>query len=435
MAAPAPGHRAVLRRLVGVGFVRDAAFTGGTQILHALGAMIGGIMVARTVGPTGTGTISVVVALASTAVLLASLGVHQSSIYFLGRPGSDRDAVMSNAIVFGLVGGAVAAGGLAVSGVLFRRQLLDRISIGLFLLYVAAVPFSYFTEFARRLVLGSGRVGMYSSPDIIEGIGLVVGTGAVLLAFGTRLTPLIGVRVAIEVAIATSMGVYLWRSVHFAFRPSRPLLRDQLAYGLRTYTGSLLWVVLLQSDLILCNGFLGSGQAGVYSVAVSLGLPVTLLAGVIGTLTFQRTAADPSRDSRVANANRVMRLLIPITILCAAGLAVASGFLVDLLYGPAFRGSVSALVLLLPGLCALTVETVLMNFMAAEGSPSIIYRAPLVGVVFNLAANLVVIPRWGIDGAAVTSTLGYLLVLVLVIRFYLTWTGSRARDLVAPVRG
>ena len=41
-----------------------------------------------------------------------------------------------------------------------------------------------------------------------------------------------------------------------------------------------------------------------------------------------------------------------------------------------------------------------MNFVAAEGSPSIIYRAPLFGVVFNLGANLLVIPRWGIDGAA-----------------------------------
>jgi O-antigen/teichoic acid export membrane protein len=435
VAAPTSGQRLRVRRLSQVGFVRDVALTGGTQLLHALGAMVAGIMVARTIGPAGTGTISVVVALGSIAVLLGGLGVHQSSIYFMTRPGADGDAVISNAVAFGLVGGVGAAGALALAGVVFRHQLLDRISIGIFLLYVVAVPFTYFTEFARRLVLGRGRVGMYTSPDIIEGVGLVVGTAAALLAFGTRLIPLIAVRVAIEATTALALGVYVLRSIHFAFRPSRGLLRRQLHYGLRTYTGSLLWVVLLQSDLILCNSFLGSGQAGVYSVAVSLGLPVTLLAAVIGTLVFQRAAGDPSRVSRVANTNRVIRLLIPLTLLCAAVLALASGQLVALLYGPQFSGSVSALVLLLPGLCALTVETIMMNFLAAEGSPSIMYRAPLIGVVFNLGVNLVVIPRWGIDGAAVTSSLGYGLVFVLVLRFYLTWTGSRARDLVAPTAG
>lgn len=431
MATPASGQRLRLDRLRRVGFVRDAAFTGGTQILHALGAMAAGIIVARTIGPTGTGTLSVVVALGSMAVLLATFGVHQSSIYFLGRPGIDRDAVTSNAIVFGLAGGGAAAAGLAMAGLLFRHQLLAHISVGIFLLYVVAVPFSYFTEFARRVVLGNGRIGMYSSPDIIEGIGLVLGTAAALLIFGRRLVPLVGVRVLIEVTIAAAMAVYTYRAISFAWRPSRALLREQVAYGLRTYVGSLLWVVLLQSDLILCNAFLGSGQTGIYSVAVSLGLPVTLLAGVIGTLTFQRAAADPSRASRVANANRVVRLLLPLTVACAGVLAAVCGWLVDLLYGSAFRGSVTPLLLLLPGLCALTVETVLMNFMAAEGSPSIIYRAPLVGVVFNLGANLLVIPRWGIEGAAVTSTIGYLIVFALVLRFYLAWTGTRPRALVS----
>ncbi|MFN2628823.1 MAG: hypothetical protein ABR569_09340, partial [Gaiellaceae bacterium] len=170
MAAPAPSHRLRISRLRQVGFVRDAAFTGGTQILHALGAMVAGIMVARSLGPTGTGTISVVVTLGSMAILLASLGVHQSSIYFLGRPGVDRDAVMANAAVFGLAGGVAAAGGLAVVGVLFHRQLLDQISIGIFLLYVVAVPFSYFTQFAQRIALGNGRIGMYAAPDLVEGV-------------------------------------------------------------------------------------------------------------------------------------------------------------------------------------------------------------------------------------------------------------------------
>jgi O-antigen/teichoic acid export membrane protein len=76
---------------------------------------------------------------------------------------------------------------------------------------------------------------------------------------------------------------------------------------------------------------------------------------------------------------------------------------------------------------------VIMNFLGGEGNPPIVVWAPLVGLVLNLGANLFVIPRWGIEGAAVTSSIGYGLVLILVLVYHLRSSGSRVRD-VALVR-
>jgi O-antigen/teichoic acid export membrane protein len=419
-----------VRRLFRIRFIREVAVSGGAQIAYAASAMVGGILVARVLGPDGRGALSVLTALGAMAVLLASLGLHTSGIYFIGRFADERDSVISNNTITAVVGGIVTAVGVLALSVAFHDQLLNGISLGLLVVFLPWIPFNYFNEFGCRIALGLGSVMLMNLPILIGSIGLVAGTAAVLAIFGDHLVPLLILRVGIEAAGAIALFIGLRRLGRFPFRPSLKLFRRQLNYGLRNYTSSLLWMFLLQSDILLCNHFLGKSETGVYSVAVSAGLPVTVLAAAIGTLTFQRVSADDNPENRAANTNRVLRVLFPLVVLGSAVIAGAAPWVVPFIYGSDFSGAVSALIIILPGLVALTLETVVMNFLAGEGSPSIIYKAPFAALVVNVVANLFVIPRWGIDGASATSSVCYILVLVVVLRFYMQRTNSTLRDVL-----
>jgi O-antigen/teichoic acid export membrane protein len=419
-----------LRRLLSVRFIRDAAVSTGAQVSMNVAAMLGGVLVARVLGPEGRGTLAVLTALGAMAVLLASLGLQTSSIYFMGRFKDDRDTIVINNTLVGLIGGLVTAGLLVLAGLALHDVLLPGIPIYLFLLYALCIPFNYFSDFASRTALGLGKVFLMNTAPLTGGVGLLIGTAGVLAVFGAHIAPLIVLRVLIEVVTATILFVSIFRATGLTGRPSRVLLRRQLHYGLRNYASSLMWLFLLQSDVVLCNHFLGTGPTGVYSVAAALGLTVTILGAPIGTLVFQRVAAEEDPAVRASNTNYTMRLLVPVIGVSAVLIAAASPWLVPIVYGEEFRGAVTALLLLLPGLIALTLETVLMNFLAGDGSPSIVYRAPILGLVVNVGANLFVIPRWGINGAAVTSSVGYLIVFFVVVRFYMRWTGSSLGDVL-----
>jgi O-antigen/teichoic acid export membrane protein len=419
-----------MRKLFRVGFVRDVALTGGVQAGQAVLAMAGGVIVARALGPSGRGTLSVLAALSSIAVLLGTFGFHQATLYFLGRRPEEREEIIANSMTVALVGGPVVGCALLVVGLLFREAVLQDTKSSLFFVFVLSVPFSYFTFFARRFGLGLKRVDIYNLPDIVQGISLFFGTGIVLLVFGPHVLPVVVLRVATEVGIALAVLVAVRRQIVVRVSASAALLRAKLAYGIRNYASAILWSILLQSDLVLCGHFLGNDEAGVYSVAVSLGYPVTLLGGVVGTLVFQRTSSEARTSNRIANTNRVVRLLTPLLALAAIGVGLAGAWLVPTIYGADFSGAVSALLLLLPGLVALSIETVVMSHLTGGGSPPIVFLAPLLGVTTNLAANIVVIPRWGIDGASVTSTIGYVIVLCVVIGYYRKVTRSNLRDML-----
>lgn len=423
-----------MRNPLRVGFVRDVALTGGAQFAQAFLALLAGVLVARYLGPSGRGTLSVLLALGSMAVLLGSFGLHFSAVYFLGRFKAEREGVVSNVVLAGITGGLVAGVTLAAAGTVFHRQLLHDIRPEIFFLYVLSVPLMYFNSFGRAIILGLARVRVYNVPVLIEGSGLLLGTAGALALFGSRLEPLVILRVVIELAIFALVFLYIIRSVRLRLRLSRELLRRQLGYGLKNYASSLGWLFLIQSDLILCNYFLGNGPTGVYSVAVSLGLPITMIASVVGTLTFQRVSADDDRTRRIANTNRTVRILVPTVTTLAVAVGVSAVWVVPFVFGAQFNAAANALILLLPGLVAISLELVMMNFLGGEGSPPIVYWAPIAGLVLNLGANLFVIPRWGIDGAAVTSSVAYGAVFALLLAYYLRWTGSRLRE-VLVLRG
>lgn len=416
-----------MRNPLRVRFVRHVAMTGGAQAVQATSAMIAGVVVARALGADAKGTLSVLTALGGMAVMLASLGVQLSGVYFLGRFKSERDAVLSNNLLVAVTGGLVTTVGLGAAGVVFHDALLPGIDQGLFLLFVCSVPFFYFNQFGRGLLLGLGRVGRYNLPEALNGGVILLGTVLAIALLGDHLGPLVALRVGVEVAIAVLVAVWLFRAARFRWHPSLAMLRRQLAYGLRNYASSLLWMFLLQSDIVLCNHFLGNSDTGIYSVAVSLGLPITMLAGVVGVLTFQRVSAEDSRPTRIAQTNRAARVLLPVAAVGIAGIGLVAQWLIPVVYGHRFEPAGVALLLLLPGFLAYSLEMVLMNFLAGEGSPLIIVWAPLVGLVLNVALNVVLIPAWGIDGASATSSLAYIVVLVLVTRYYVRSTGSRLR--------
>ncbi|HLI43602.1 MAG TPA: polysaccharide biosynthesis C-terminal domain-containing protein [Acidimicrobiales bacterium] len=415
-------------------FVRQTAVTSVMRVTSALTSMAAGIVVARELGAAGRGTLSVLVALGTVAVLFGSFGIHYSGIYFLGRLPDEIDRILSNMVVVSAVGGLLTAGVLTACVVGAHGVFLGAISFRLFLLFIAVVPCSYFNEFAQRALMGLGRTTAYVVPDLFEGPVLLTGTVASIVVFGPRLVPLVLLRVVVEVSQAVFLGAYLMHVRRFRFLPSFALLRRQVAYGLRNYAGSLLWLFLLRSDLVLCNHFLGRAKTGVYSVSASLVMPLNLLVATMSVLLFQRTSSEASREARIANTNRLVRMVVPLVVATAAVLAVVSHPLVRLLYGSAYSAAAPALVWLIPGVALVTIETLLASFLAGEGSPLVLVWAPLAGLVVNLGANLYAIPHFGIDGAAVTSTIGYALVFVVVTVYYCVSTGTSPRRLLVLKR-
>jgi len=98
--------------------------------------------------------------------------------------------------------------------------------------------------------------------------------------------------------------------------------------------------------------------------------------------------------------------------------AVVAAPAIELLFGPEFLPSADAFRLLLPGLLALSIYTVISSYFAATGMPLVAVAAPLAGLGTNIALDFILVPTAGAEGAAAAASIGYVVMLVAGVLGY-----------------
>jgi len=99
-----------------------------------------------------------------------------------------------------------------------------------------------------------------------------------------------------------------------------------------------------------------------------------------------------------------------------------------LLYGAAFSDVTVQLLILLPGVYLVGIESVLVQHLNAAGLPRAIPWSWVVTLVTNVILVFALVPRFGARGAAVASTLSYALIFVLVAHYFAADTGRPLSD-------
>jgi O-antigen/teichoic acid export membrane protein len=140
-----------------------------------------------------------------------------------------------------------------------------------------------------------------------------------------------------------------------------------------------------------------------------------MLPMVVGTILFPKLSAAPDLATRWTLVRRVLRVMVPATLVGLVVTHFAAGPLIRLAYGAAFDPSTAAVFWLLPGIGFYAVNTILMNFLASCGMPLVVVYSPFLALLVNVAANLWLVPSLGFVGAAVSSSLAYGLMLLMSI--------------------
>jgi O-antigen/teichoic acid export membrane protein len=198
-----------------------------------------------------------------------------------------------------------------------------------------------------------------------------------------------------------------------------------LAYGMKFYVSIMAGTIILRADLLIVNRFRGAAEAGVYGIASQFSFLLLMLPGVIATLLFPRVAA--TQDDRGEFAVLVTRHTTLVMLITCLG-AIALAYLLPFIYGANFGDATIQLLILLPGIFLMGLESVLVQHFTGTGLPAAIPWFWVVTVAFNIGLNLLVVPKFGARGAAVNSTLSYALIFLLVAVYFRMKTGRGAAE-------
>lgn len=385
------------RRVAGVFATRVARFGIG----FATSFLLAGILL-----PEGRGQYALLVLVPGMLNALGQLGLPSAMSFFAGR-GMRLDQLQRLGWALALGLSAVLIGGTILLLPILSRSVLQPVAGDLVLASLAAVPFQFATAFAGSTLIGRQRLRNYNLINVAQSalmlVGVVVLVGGLDLGVGGALVSYVSV--AILAAIATAWE--LARIVRSEPSDGPTVnLGGFVSYGLKIYPASVTGYFSYRADILVLGAMLGDAAAiGLYTFAVSLAELAFMVPDSVSTVFFPRVAGM-DRRSADALAPQMSRFTLLVTALAVIALVPAAWVATHVVL-PAYAESMPAFLVLLPGVMALSVSKVLAGYIGGLGLPLMVARASVTNLVVNLAANLLLIPVFGIIGAALASLISY----------------------------
>lgn len=195
------------------------------------------------------------------------------------------------------------------------------------------------------------------------------------------------------------------------------VVRRLLSFGVKGAVGNLLQFFNYRLDVFLVNGYLGAGPVGIYTVSTRLAELLWNLPSAVSFVIFPKAAASQGKAMNRFTP-RVVAATLALTGLGGLVLALVGPWIIRLVYSRHFMGAYQPMLVLLPGVVLVGGARVLVSEIAGRGHP--IYNSFNAGLalVLTLVGDILLIPRMGILGAALASTVSYAAVFFVALLFY-----------------
>jgi len=412
-------------------FTLDALTTFITRVcVFGLGFLIG-VINARVLGPSGKGTVALAVLVPTFASQFLRFGVDVANVYFLGSKKHALQAILGNSLMVVVATTMVAVPVYIICIPLISDTIAAGVEPSLLLLAGLLLPLSLLVGHLSPIFLGLQRVKKY---NFIALWGKVTAFFFIVVLVVVLSLGVVG---AIWATILASLLVVSWAlkelSKEVSVKPTlNPgLLKESISLGFRAYLGNVVQFFNYRLDMFVVNYFIGVANVGFYSTAVTGAELLWYIPQAVATILFPRTAATGVEEAKLFTP-KVCRNTFLITLIAALGLSIVSKPLILFIYGEAFAPSVIPLWLLMPGVVALSISKILTSDLAGRGLLQYGAYSSAISLVATIICDLVLIPRWGIAGAAVASSISYCIATLVVLFFYVRISGNGLAVVLIP---
>jgi len=408
------------------GFIGRATQALATSVAILTCNAITGIVLARSLQPTARGSLAAAILWPAFLSTLVAVGVADAITYRSSKHPQERGSLISTGLLLAAVSSAaaIAIGLLVLPRVLFHYGSETVTSSELFLLYV---PLYLSWQNLSAVLLGALQTADFNLARTLLVVVTAVGIVLLAVAHESSIRAVIAVYL---VANASTLGFVVWRVMRLepqGWRPSVRVGRAILSFGVRSHLGTVSGYTNEYADQAVVSVVLPAAQLAYYAIAVSIVAPMAQFGSSLGMMAMPSVASQGEVHTQATNLSRYTR----VTFALEAGLAIVVIAVVPLviaiLFGDAYEPAASSARILAVAAVFLGANRILSAGLRALNRPLTAGNASLLASVVTVAGLFILIPQFGIIGAAMVSLVAY-----AVVTVFMSWALYRVVG-VSPV--
>lgn len=395
----------------------------GTEIVLALATQV---LIARAVGAAGFGVVAQCLAVLYVLAVLCVFGFAETASRFVPVYLAQADPARIRRILhLGLAAAigvgalsAVTVAALARAGLVFTATPAIRTILPIF---AASLPWLATTQFIHGVFRGFGRAALklttYDLPIgalrvVAVAAAVALGWGVTGIAWGYTLTFCAGALLSLWV-----LHRHVWSLTDGGNGPIMGTQQEELSgFLIGLLLLDLVWIGMEHMDVLCLAWFRPATEVGWYRAGNQLARPLGLLVSAIAYLYVPAIAhhwAGGATERIRALYRRAVRWISWAGLPAAAILMCWSPWAARCLYGEAFVRSADITRILLIGYLAHCLTGPNGSTLIVLGRITFSVQAAALVLGVNLALNVLLIPTWGMYGAALASTAALVLLSVL----------------------
>lgn len=380
-------------------------------------ALLAELFIVNSLSPDVYGTLALAYAVVFSIGNIALLGVHEGvTRQFSATTDSDRriQIVIAGFILLLFSGIGTSLGLYALRyqlAQLLETQALPRFLV-LFLPYLLVFPLA---RVAFATLRGQKRTVKSVFARHIGGRGLAVCALVVFVILDRSLHGAFAYWIGFPTFTLAIALYFLWRTADrrevLNTLPDRSTFSTLWSFSWPLAIGSVIFLLLGRLDILMIGYFMEPSDVAYYRAVQPL---KTTAMFALGSFTFlflplateYHEAGDETSLDRIFTVSTKWVLLITLPPVLIFGLFSES--VVEALFGQQYLPAAPVLTILVLGLLFRAVSGLDGDMVKAIDRPRLELYSGVVGLISNLVLNIVLIPRFGIRGAAIATVVGYL---------------------------
>lgn len=391
----------------------DYTFNLLNKLFTVVIGLVTSAFLTRYLGVVYKGEYSYIIQIVAVLTIILNMGIHQSYSFFYRKNN-----------------GNVLEQYISIYFFQFIIHLLLTIVISIFIkniVYIYIILLLPFSIIKQRMesTMAVENIRLKIKLNTFSVIMRMLSFISMFLFLDTSLFPPVILTIALSI-ITVAIYIYFsninWRMII----RNRAFSREVVNYS---------WVPMLTALLITLN----------YSVDIfflkHIGTPIELglYSTAVGIINYFWLIPDSFKEvllSKVAREYSIKSTLLAIKISVLSVILVILGFVflgkiaINILYGSEFLGAYNVTLILAIGAISMVFYKMIGVVLLSEGKRWVYFFSLLISVIANIISNIIMIPKYGMYGAAFSSIISYSICGISFLMYFIKNKNLKIKDVV-----
>jgi stage V sporulation protein B len=378
------------------------------------------IIIGKKLGPSGLGVYTLIFTIYLFSMQFGAFGTGTALTKYIAEY-SENEKKIKEYIFAGLIISIVS--GLLVSIILYTMS--GKIALICFhnyemtnLLKVLSfcIPFISIQKLVIGILNGFQKMDSFAFINMSQYFLMLIIT-LILINFLKMNTFNATLGIVISTIITGILSLYYLKDLILIFNPQK-YLKQVFIFGIYIVLSSSIGTLNTQMDSLMIGYYLNSASVGCYAIAFILLQILILIADSTQAVTYPIMSNYYGKTNFKAIQNLIKNIMLKVFIICIiiSLFLIIFGKQIISVYNKEFLNAYSPLLVLLIGYSLYAPIQAVGGFLSSIGKVNIMFNLSCLSLVINFLLNMILIPKFGLMGAAIATSTS--LVFISLIKGY-----------------